>query len=370
MRIVIAPDKFKGTLDASEVARAMTEGARVAAPQAEIVSCPLADGGEGTSAILSGALGAKHERAIVEGPLGPSVEAHLALLSDGSALVESATASGLHLVPPDERDALRASTRGTGSLIREASKRGKPPSKVVVAVGGTASTEGGTGAAAALGWRFLDERGAELEPGGAALRRLARIVVPQERFPAVELIAACDVDAPLTGPGGAARVFAPQKGASTSDIEVLEEGLARLAHRVREDVGVDLAELSYAGAGGGLAGGLFAFLGADLVSGFGLVARALKLPETLDGADLVITGEGRLDTQSLLGKCVSGVAGIARERHVSCGVVAGEIRIDPTEVGADAAVALVDLVGAGRALSDPAAAVRAATSTLIASMRG
>ncbi|MGH2819559.1 MAG: glycerate kinase [Actinomycetota bacterium] len=370
MRVLIVPDKFKGTSSARAVAQAMAEGVRSAAPEAEIEVRPMADGGDGTIEALLAAAGGHTEDFEVTGPLGEPVRAPVAFLDDGRCCVEMALASGLVLVEEGSRDALAATCRGTGELIRSAVRGGARGSEILVGIGGSASTDGGTGAAAAVGWRFLDARGRALPPGGRALRHLARIddggVVPELRGRSI--IGVSDVDNPLLGPRGAARVFAPQKGAGPEQVEALEEGLANLAARIREDLGRDVAQLEGAGACGGIGAGLVAFFGARLGPGFETIAELTGLASRIQSADLVLTGEGRLDAQTLGGKVPAGVARVAADAGVPCAAVAGELDLDGEalrDAGFTAAVGLVDAVGRERAFRDTSDAVAEVTRRLV-----
>ncbi|MGH2699233.1 MAG: glycerate kinase, partial [Actinomycetota bacterium] len=318
MHVVIAPDKFKGTLSATEVAEALAKGVRAVIPHASLTLRPVADGGEGTVDALLLAHGGRVSTRRVSGPLAGLVEAPLAHLADGSCAIEMSDAAGLTLVGADQRDALAASTFGLGQLIAAALDDGER--RILIGVGGSASTDGGTGAARAVGWRFLDRDGKELPQGGGSLGHLARIDGSKVRpeVGAATFVAACDVDNPLLGESGAALVFAPQKGASDEEVEVLEEGLTTLARRIEEDLSIDVAGLPSAGAAGGTGAGLRAFFGAELGDGFEVVAEATQLREAIEEADLVVTGEGRLDDQSLGGKAPVGVARIARALGVRC----------------------------------------------------
>ncbi|MGH2752668.1 MAG: glycerate kinase [Actinomycetota bacterium] len=368
MHVVIAPDKFKGTLSASEVANAMAKGVRAAIPHASLTLRPAADGGEGTVDALLLAHGGRVSTRRVSGPLTGLVEAPLAHLADGSCALEMSDAAGLALVDSESADALAASSLGLGELIAAALQEGER--KILIGVGGSASTDGGTGAARALGWRFLDASGAELPLGGGSLPRLARIDASQVRkeVRAATFVAACDVDNPLVGESGAARVFAPQKGATDEEVEILEEGLAILARRISEDLEIDVAERPGAGAGGGTGAGLAAFFGATLGPGFEVVAEASRLRDEIEEADLVVTGEGRLDEQSLGGKAPIGVARMARDAGVRCFAVAGEIPIDPRALkreGILASASLIEAVGRAQAFGDTAGAVVKATTSLI-----
>ncbi|MEA2476739.1 MAG: glycerate 2-kinase [Actinomycetota bacterium] len=341
MRIVLAPDKFKSTLDARAVARALAAGVKEVVSGAECIECPLADGGEGSTDVLLQHLGGRRHEVSIHGPDDRRLISSFASLDDGRAVVEMAQASGATLM--EKPDALGATSRGTGELIAAAAVGSD---RVVVFVGGSASTDGGTGAARPAGWEFLDKSGRSLPVGGGALRELAdlRWVSTIE----TTVVGACDVTNPLIGPAGAARVFGPQKGASLDEIAILEEGLERLAHVVDTKLGVDVATIAHGGAGGGMGAGLSAFFGARLTSGFEIVASAAGLEEALTGADLVITGEGRLDTSSFSGKVVSGVLELARKNGVPCAAVVGTSEV-PSEIaaarGLDRVVTLEDVVG-------------------------
>jgi glycerate 2-kinase len=369
--ILIAPDKFKETLSAIEVARAIAEGAGRVFPDAETVLHPVGDGGEGTLEALIASVGGRIETVRVTDPLGALVDAPLGRLDDGRIALEVAAASGLTLVPRSRRDAMRASSRGTGELIL-AGLHEIEPITAIVGIGGSASTDGGTGAASAVGWRFLDSRGRELPPGGGALVDLARIdgTGVDPRPARCSMTGAADIDNPLFGAMGAAQVFGPQKGASPEQVAVLDEGLANLAARVRQDLDADsgLAQTPGAGAAGGLGFGLAAFFGAELRSGFGVVADATGLASAIAGADLVITGEGRLDAGSLGGKAPIGVARMARDAGVMCLAVVGTSEVDRQQLRAEGIVeiaSLVDTVGQDRALNDTAAALAETAGELL-----
>jgi glycerate 2-kinase len=368
VQVVIAPDKFKGTLSASEVAEALAKGVRAAIPHASLSLRPVADGGEGTVDALLLAHGGRVSQRRVSGPLPGLVEAPLAHLADGLCAVEMSDAAGLTLVSPQSRDALASSTLGLGELIAAALEEGER--RILIGVGGSASTDGGTGAARAVGWRFLDRDGGELPLGGGSLRDLARIDGSKVRseVEATVFVAACDVDNPLVGDSGAARVFAPQKGASDAEVELLEEGLVKLAQRIEEDLGIDVADMKRAGAAGGTGAGLRAFFGAELGDGFEVVAEATQLRAAIEEADLVITGEGLLDEQSFGGKAPIGVARIAKEAQVRCLAVAGEVTADPRvlkQEGISGTASLLEMVGRDRALADPTGAIVEAATKLI-----
>jgi glycerate kinase len=315
MRVVVAPDKFKGSLGAADAAAAVATGVRDAIPDAACVLLPMADGGDGTvdAFIASGAIPRTVRAA---GPLGASVDATYA--RDGDvAIVEMAAASGLALVRGgDGGRARRATTRGTGELLRDALDGGA--TRIVLGIGGSATTDGGAGALAALGARFYDAAGNVLEPVPEALAYVARIDLTEldPRLRATDLAIACDVDNPLLGPQGAAAVYGPQKGATPEDVAFLDGMLAHLADAMTVATGRDLRALPGAGAAGGLGWALASACGARLARGVALVAEVRGLARALDGADWCFTGEGRIDEQTLRGKVVDGVAALARAAHV------------------------------------------------------
>lgn len=359
MRVLVAPDKFKGTLTAEAAAAAIASAVAVLLPGATVDPLPLSDGGEGFASCLLRHLGGTSTRISVTGPAGPQVSMDVAFLHDGRAVVEMAQASGLGLM--GEPDALRAHSIGTGEAISWAASRAK---SVLVGVGGSASTDGGTGAAAALGWRFLDRAGRALPPGGGSLVHLARIAEPTSRSPIV-VSGACDVANPLLGPEGAARVFAAQKGADHHAVAVLESGLENLSRRLEADLGVDPAHRPMAGAGGGMGAGLAAFFGAALVQGSDLVAEVVGLHEAIASSDLVITGEGTLDASGTRGKVPGKVADICRATNVPCLLVAGSIGSPEAARGFAAATSLEGTVGLQAALHSPEGSLEAATRELL-----
>ena len=317
VRILVAPDSFKGSLSAALAAAAMARGVKAVFPAAEVREVPVADGGEGTVEALVRATGGRTETRAVTGPLGERLAARFGVLGDGvTAVVETAAASGLTLLAADRRDPGRTTTRGTGELVRAALDAGL--SRVVIGLGGSATNDGGTGLARALGVRFLDGKGRELPEGGAALADLARIDLAglDPRLGRCEMVAACDVDNPLTGPGGASEVFGPQKGATPEMVGVLDAALMRFAEVAREATGRDVSRVPGAGAAGGLGAGLLLFTKAQLRPGVEIVLEAAGFARLLEGADLVFTGEGRSDRQTAMGKAPAGVAQAARRRGV------------------------------------------------------
>ncbi|MCG3756793.1 glycerate kinase [Amycolatopsis sp. Poz14] len=325
-RVVIAPDKFKGSLTAVEVTKAIAHGVRDALPDAEISACPVADGGEGTLEVLENA-GGSMVRLSVRGPLAEPVDARYVLL-DGTAYVESARACGIEFVMPSREVALAAHTWGVGELLNDALARGAR--RLVLTVGGTASTDGGAGMLAALGAEVLDASGAPVGLGGGSLAQVARVDLGpvRERLGAVPVAVATDVTNPLLGANGAAAVFGPQKGAAPDDVRTLDESLSHWSRALVQAGAPDVSDLPGAGAGGGVAAGAIAGFGATVESGFDLIAALTGVDTALTGADLVITGEGSLDEQSLSGKAPAGIAARAGQTGVPLLVLAGRIQLD------------------------------------------
>ena len=325
MRIVVAPQEFKGTLTAEQATQAMAEGVRRALPDAEVETIPLADGGPGTVPAIVAAVGGRVLRAFVQDPLGRTVEAEWALLDGGTGVLEMAAAAGLWRLRPEERDPLAASTYGVGQLIVAALAAGCQ--RVVIGLGGSATNDGGAGMASALGVRFLDNEGRDLPPGGAALAGLARIDVSglEARARACRFTAATDVTNPLCGPDGASFVYGPQKGASPAAAAQLDAALRRFGEVVERDLAIPVLAATGAGAAGGLGAGLIAFLDAEVRPGIDVVAEIVRLRDRLRGADLLVTGEGCLDGQTGWGKTVAGVARIAGEEGVPVLVVPGAL---------------------------------------------
>ena len=323
MKILVAPDKFKGSLSAVAAAAAITRGLRAVWPDAEITAAPIADGGEGFAEALCQALGGVWVETRALDPIGREVAARYAWVeAEQLAIIEMSEASGLWRLTEKERAPLRANTFGTGQLIRHAVERGAR--KILVGLGGSATTDGGVGMAAALGCEFLTSDGEELPLFPGHLIALTRIQA-ESAIEMPEIIAACDVQNPLLGPRGTARVFSPQKGASPADIVALEGGLSALADCVATDLGWDFRDTPGAGAAGGIAFGLMSFCGAKVCSGFDLVAETLRLEDRIAASDLVITGEGRIDGQTLEGKGPAGVAALARRRGKPVLALAGSV---------------------------------------------
>jgi glycerate kinase len=352
VRVLVAPDKFKGTLTARQAAEAIERGWLRERPGDDVELVPLADGGDGTLDVLAPSDGGDGSRRITvraTGPLGDPVDAAFGLRGT-IAIVEMARASGLELLSPGRRDARRTTTRGTGELIRAALDEGAVT--ILVCVGGSATNDGGVGCASALGGRFLDASGRPIAEGGAALLDLSRIDLTglDPRLRAATVIGVIDVDNPLCGPHGASAVYGPQKGADADAVLELDRALGHLAAVVRRDLGIDLADEQGAGAAGGLGFGLLAFAGARLRPGVDVVMETQRFEQRLVGADLVITGEGSFDAQSLHGKVPDGVIRAARLGGVRCAVVCGRASIAPPE---DVTVrSLVEAVGEQAALED------------------
>ena len=325
MKVVIAPDSFKESLSAAQVAAAIARGWASVFPDAELLLLPMADGGEGTVDALLASLGGERREQQAQGPLGEPVIAHWGLLADGSAAIEVAAASGLHLLEPAQRDVCRASSRGSGELLLAALDAGAK--RIVLGLGGSATNDGGAGLLQALGVRLLNAQGQELAAGGAALAQLVRVDCSglDPRLHEVEILVAADVDNPLCGPRGASAVFGPQKGASLYDVDLLDAALAHFADCTAQALGKDWQQEPGVGAAGGLGFALKAYLGASFCPGIQLVAQIAGLAEAVVGADLVITGEGRLDSQTLHGKTPAGVAEIARQAGVPVIALAGSL---------------------------------------------
>lgn len=324
MKIVVAPNSFKGSLSASQAAAAIARGVRQAFPDAEVVEVPVADGGDGTVEALVSARGGSYRTAKVEGPLGDPVEARYGLIDAGrTAVIELATASGLVLISDDRRDARRASTYGFGQLLDAA--RQDRAGTILAGIGGSATNDGGVGMAHALGYRFLTPSGQEIRAGGGGLEYLDRIDASgfDRAWNDVVVRVACDVTNPLTGPNGASFVYGPQKGADPETARALDAALEHLAKIIRRDLGKEVADLPGAGAAGGTGAGLVAFLGATLEPGAPLVVDASGFDETLQGARLVITGEGRVDAQTAYGKAPGEVAKRARAAGIPVLLLAG-----------------------------------------------
>ncbi|WP_291270840.1 glycerate kinase [Geothrix sp.] len=345
MRIIVAPDSFKGSLSALGVAEAMERGIRAVFPEADILKVPIADGGEGTVEALVAATHGRLLHATVRGPLGDPVRAHWGISGDGTtAFLEMAAASGLPLVPKERRDPRVTSTFGTGELMKAALDAGLR--KLVIGIGGSATNDGGTGMARALGARFLDAEGRDLPEGGAALARLARIELSglDPRLAEASVLVACDVDNPLCGPRGASAVYGPQKGATPEMVAELDAALGAFATVAAAATGRDIALLPGAGAAGGLGAGLLFFTPASLRPGVSIVLETTHFETLIQGTDLVITGEGRTDFQTAMGKAPVGVAAVAKRHGVPVVCIAGGLGDGAEEVLARGIDALASIV--------------------------
>ena len=326
MKIIVAPQSFKGSVSALEAAQAIARGVKSALPEAETVLVPVADGGDGTLNALVDSTNGKVFRSFVTGPLGQPVESMWGVMGDGrTAVIEMARASGLALVPPKRRNPRTTTTRGTGEIIKEALDGGY--NRLIVGLGGSATNDGGVGMATALGFRFLDAAGRVLPAGGTALARLARIEASHVHPGLAEatVIGATDVTNPLCGPTGASAVYGPQKGATPEIVEELDRALDNFAQVVQRDLGQDVRDLPGSGAAGGLGAGLMAFAGAELRSGIDMVCQVLEFDRHLEGANLVITGEGRADQSTIYDKAPVGVARRASALGVPTIILAGSL---------------------------------------------
>jgi len=329
MKIVIAPDSFKGSLTAMEVSDAIEQGIREIFPEAEIVKIPMADGGDGTVQCLVNATGGKILREKVTGPLGNEVLASYGILGDKkTAVIEMAEASGLTLVPENKRNPLITTTYGTGQLIKSA--LGQGCRKMIIGIGGSATNDGGAGMVQALGAKLLDKDGEEIGFGGGELKKVFRIDTKclDNRLSETKVLIASDVSNPLCGSQGASRIYGPQKGATPEVIEELDESLAYFAGIIKRDLNKDVKDIPGAGAAGGLGAGLIAFLDAELRPGIEIIIEIVKLEQAIQDADLVITGEGKIDSQTIYGKAPIGVAKIAKKYNVPVIAVAAIIGDD------------------------------------------
>ncbi|MEZ9644785.1 glycerate kinase [Vibrio sp. 10N.261.52.C2] len=346
MKIVIAPDSYKESLSAMGVAQAIEDGFKQLIPNAEYVKLPMADGGEGTVQSLVDATNGSIIQHPVIGPLGEIVEGYYGMFGDGkTAIIEMAAASGLDLVSPEQRNPLKTTTYGTGELIKAVLDKGVE--HIIIGIGGSATNDGGLGMAQALGIRMLDAEGHELVFGGGELSKLTTIDLTNldPRLQNVRLEVACDVDNPLCGPKGASQVFGPQKGATPEMVELLDANLAHYASIMKNQLGVDVIDLPGAGAAGGLGAALVGLLNAELRPGINIVMDAVNLDEIVSDADLVITGEGRIDSQTIHGKTPIGVARTAKKHKLPVIGIAGCLASDcgvVHEHGIDAVFAVVN----------------------------
>ena len=353
MKIVIAPDSFKESMTAIEAAEAIERGWRRVFPNDTFSLVPMADGGEGTVQSMVDATGGHFVEREVQDPLGKPVLAKYGILGDGkTAVIEMAEASGLGLVPKAERNPLITTTYGTGQLILDALQA--DVTKILIGIGGSATNDGGAGMLQALGGRLLDQSGAELPFGGAALADLSTIDLSDldPRVKNLEIIAACDVDNPLTGALGASAIFGPQKGADEGMVQELDRALSHFAEVIRKDLGVDVETTPGAGAAGGLGAGLMAFLQAKLMKGVDIVIEHTDLKAKMRGAELVITGEGGIDAQTRFGKTPYGVAKTAKALGIPVIAIAGHVKEDSRKLYEHGFQALFSIVQGACSLDD------------------
>ena len=349
MKIVIAPDSYKESLSATEVAQAIEKGFREIFPEAQFVSVPVADGGEGTVEAMIAATQGRAVTSIVTGPLGEAVEAQWGISGDGhTAFIEMAAASGLALVPPELRNPLITTSYGTGELILQALESGVK--NIIIGIGGSATNDGGAGMVQALGAKLCDANGADIGFGGGSLMSLNKIDISRldARLQACSIRVACDVTNPLTGESGASFIFGPQKGATEAMIRELDHNLDHFAEVIKKSLRVDVKEVPGSGAAGGMGAALMAFLNAELRSGIEIVTQALNLEEHIHDCTLVVTGEGRLDSQSIHGKVPVGVASVAKKYHKPVIGIAGSLTRDVGIVhqyGIDSVFSVLNRIG-------------------------
>ena len=325
-KCIVISDSFKGTISSLEICRIARESIPKFFPQCQVLTVPVADGGEGTVDCFVEAIGAQRVKAVVTGPYGEPIQASYGR-KDGCAIIEMTAAAGLPMVG-ERRDPARSTTYGVGQLIAHAVEHGCR--EILLGLGGSATNDGGCGCAAALGVKFYDRQGAEFVPTGLTLDHIHKIDVSRarERLEGVTITVMCDVDNPLYGPRGAAYIFAPQKGADQDMVAQLDEGLRKLDKAIQMSLNCSVADLPGAGAAGGMGGGCVAFLGARLKSGIESVLDTIGFDAMLEGTDLVITGEGRIDSQSVHGKVISGIAGRAKPRNIPLLALVGGIAED------------------------------------------
>lgn len=326
MKFLLAPDSFKESMTAKEVADAMERGIKKIIPYAECVKVPMADGGEGTVQSLVDATEGELYKVMVQGPTGDNVQAIFGVLGDGkTAIIEMASASGLHLVPREKRNPLLTSTYGTGELIKAALDKGV--TNIIIGIGGSATNDGGAGMIQALGGKLLTQDNEEINLGGGYLNLLYKIDLNglDKRLKGTKIEVACDVNNPLTGKNGASYVFGPQKGGTSEMLKILDHNLSHYAKIIKEQLSIDIESVPGAGAAGGLGAGLLAFFSAELKKGIELITEHTKLKEKMQGADYVFTGEGSIDGQTLYGKTPLGVALIAKDYNIPVIAFAGRV---------------------------------------------
>ena len=374
MKIVIAPDSYKESLSAMEVAIQIEAGFREIYPDAEYVKLPVADGGEGTVDAMVAATGGRQINVSVTGPTGKPVLAHFGITGNQQcAVIEMASASGLECIPPEERNPLITTSYGTGELIKAALDLGV--TGFIIGLGGSATNDGGAGMLQALGIHLLDKAGHNIGKGGQCLSELEYVDVSgmDPRLKQCRITVACDVTNPLTGPQGASAIFGPQKGANPAMVRFLDENLKHYAEVIARQTGKDVEFAPGAGAAGGLGAALLAFLNAELRSGIEIVTEAVELEKAIMDADLVITGEGRIDSQSIKGKVPVGVARLAKRHNKPVIGIAGSLSSDVAVVyehGIDCVFSVLNKVcSLDEALNDAAANVRLTARNIAATLR-
>ncbi|GAV22265.1 glycerate kinase [Carboxydothermus pertinax] len=348
MKIVVAPDSFKGSLSSLKVALAIERGIKRAASEIEaeieVVKIPMADGGEGTVEAIICALGGRLVKTRVLDPLGREIDSFFGVLPDGTAVIEMAAASGLNLLKTEEKNPMITTTYGTGQLIRAALEEGCR--KLIIGIGGSATNDGGVGMAQALGVKFLDSNGREIGFGGGELYKIERIDYAglDARIKDTSIVVACDVKNVLCGPTGASVVYGPQKGATLEMVKVLDENLRHLAKMIKRYLGKDVAEIPGSGAAGGLGAAMLAFLDAKLQPGIEIVMELTQFPEVVKNAELIITGEGATDYQTMFGKVPLGVARVARRFGKSVVCISGSLNAGYEKLYAEGITALFSIV--------------------------
>ena len=367
MKIIIAPDKFKGSLTSFEVAKAVADGLLAVNDHLDIHSFPMADGGDGFAAVMSYYTGAQLRHSNAVDALGKPIEASWQWQPDtATAIIEVAAASGLVLLPETLRNPLHTSTYGTGLQAKAALEAGART--IVLGLGGSATNDGGAGILSALGFQLLDADGQLLPPNGQSLLSVRKIV-PPENLPAAGWVLACDVDNPLTGPDGAAVIYAPQKGATSEQVMQLDAGLKNWATVLKQQMGIELEGLPSLGAAGGIAAGLKAFFPVAIRQGIEMVVAASGLQDVLTGADLLITGEGKLDNQTASGKVVGYMARLAKDQGIACHAICGQTELSTADliaVGIDKAISLVgDDIDSHQAVERAAALIKEKAGQLL-----
>jgi glycerate kinase len=370
MKIIAAPNAFKGSLTATEAAQAMAVGIKKILPKAEIIRVPVADGGDGLVEVAKEALNGEIRSRQVTGPRYSPVQADYCYVKSMDLLtVEMALASGLALLPAEQQDPTQTTSHGTGELIKTGLDLGVKT--INVGIGGSATNDGGMGMAQALGIRFLDKDDKELPGIGASLIDIASIDISglDPRIKTTRIAAVCDVDNPLCGTRGAARVYGPQKGADPQQVQQLDQGLENLARLIKQDLGIDVLTMPGSGAAGGLGAGLHAFFNARLCKGIDLIFELVKLKEKMAGADLVLTGEGQIDFQTVFGKAPGGVGALAQKMGIPCIAIAGSIGEDLGSLHQDGVSAVFSLcsgpVSLQQAMEDGADSISRVTEQVI-----